>query len=311
MSARGKISIIGAGNVGATCAQRLVETDYADVVMVDIVEGLPQGKALDIAQSAPVLGFNAGIAGTDDYRDTAGSDVVAITSGSARKPGMTRDDLLRINMSIVGEVVKNVVEHSPECIIIMVTNPVEAMIYLALRTSHLPRRRVVGLSGVLDGARLASFIAAELGAPVEAVSACVLGQHGENMVVVPRLSTANGVSLTELLPVEAANRLVQRTVGGGAEIVKLLKTGSAFYAPSASVARMAEAVILDKKEMLHCAAYLEGEYGMEGTVITVPVVLGSGGIEQIVELELTVDERAQLAESAGAVNQLIRAMRLG
>ena len=305
-----KITIIGAGNVGASCAQRLAERDYADIVLMDIIGGLPQGKALDILESAPILNFNTHLIGTNSYQETANSDVVIITSGSARKPGMTRDELLRTNTDIITEVTHNIVNHSPNCILIMVTNPVEAMTYSALHTSHFPRNRVLGLSGVLDGARLGSFIAAELGASVESISTCVLGQHGENMVIIPRLSTVNGTPITELLPQETIDRLVHRTIWGGAEILKLLKTGSAFYAPSAAVAQMVDAIILDKKKILPCAAYLEGEYGIKDTVITIPVKLGGNGIEQIIELELTDEEKVQLANSAEVVRQLIKVVKL-
>ena len=300
-----KISIVGAGNVGASCAQRLAERDYADIVLLDIIDGLPQGKALDILESAPILNFNSRLIGTNSYSETANSNVVIITSGSPRKPGMTRDELLRTNMGIITEVTRNIVNHSPNCIIIMVTNPVEAMTYLALHISQFSRNRVLGLSGVLDGARLGSFIAAELNVPVESISACVLGQHGENMVIIPRLSTVNGTPITELLPQETIDKLVQRTIGGGAEIVGLLKTGSAFYAPSAAVAQMVGAIILNKEEILPCATCLDGEYGIKDTVITVPVKLGRNGIEQLIELELTEEEKAALVKSAEAVRQLI------
>ncbi len=306
-----KVSIIGAGSVGATCAQRIVEHGYADVVLLDIVEGLPQGKALDIQESAPILNFDSHLSGTNNYQDTADSDVVIITSGSARKPGMSREDLLLTNMKIVAEVTRNVVSHSPDCIIIMVTNPVDAMVYLALNVSKFPRHRVLGLSGVLDGARLSSFIAAELKVSVEDVSACVLGEHGKNMVVVPRLSTVNGTPITKILPQETIDKLVERTIGGGAEIIGLLKTGSAFYAPSAAVVQMAEAIILGKKKILPCAACLEGEYGIKDTVISVPVKLGRNGIEQVIELELTTEEKEQLANSASAVQELVKVMKLG
>jgi len=306
-----KISIIGAGNVGASCAQRIAERGYADIVLVDIIDGLPQGKALDISESAPILNFDSGIIGTNSYQETANSDVVVITSGSARKPGMTREELLRINMNIITGVTQNIVNHSPNCTIIMVTNPVEAMTHLALHTSHFPRNRVLGLSGVLDGARLGSFIAAELKVPVKDISACVLGQHGENMVVIPRLSTVKDTPITKLLPQETIDKLVKRTIGGGAEIVSLLKTGSAFYAPSAAVARMADAIIMDRKETMPCAARLDGEYGIKDTILTVPVKLGRKGIEQIIELALTPEEKQVLADSAEAVKQLINTMKLG
>jgi malate dehydrogenase len=305
-----KISIIGAGNVGATLAQRIIERGYANIVLVDIIDGLPQGKALDILESAPILNFTTGIIGTNHYEETANSDVVIITSGSGRKTGKGRHELLLTNMNIVAEVTRNVVSHSPNSIIIVVTNPVDAMTYLALQTSRFPRNRVFGLSGVLDTARLRTFIAGELGVSPANVFACVLGEHGRNMVVVPRLCAVGGIPITKLLPQETIARLVERTVGGGAEIIGLLKTSSAFYAPSAAIADMVEAVILDKKKILPCAAYLDGEYGIRDTVISVPVKLGRTGIEQIVELELTADEKQALATSAEAVKQLINAMQL-
>lgn len=306
-----KITVIGAGNVGATCAQRIVERGYADVVLVDIIEGLPQGKALDIKQSAPVLGFETTITGSNGYEETSGSDVVIITSGIARKPGMSRDDLLRTNAGIVSGVVREVASRSPDCILIIVTNPSDAMTCLALRTSGFPRNRVFGLSGVLDGARFASFIADELKVSPKDVSTCIMGQHGESMVVIPRLTTVKGRPLTELLPQETIARLVGRTINGGAEIVGLLKSGSAFYAPSAAAARMAEAVILDRKEVLCCAAYLQGEYGIKDTVVGVPVKLGRKGIEQIVEHKLSPDEQQALYRSAEAVRKLVEGMGLG
>jgi len=303
-----KISIIGAGNVGASLAQRLAEKGYADIVLLDIIEGLPQGKALDILQSSPVTGCDANITGANDYQDTADSDVVVVTSGSARKPGMTRDDLARTNADIISAVTKNIVKHSPDCIIVMVTNPVDAMTQLTLKVSGFPPSRVVGLSGVLDSARLSSFIAAELKVSVSEVSSLVLGEHGQNMVVIPRLATARGKPITELLPPETIERLTERTVNGGAEIVDLLKTGSAFYAPTASAARMVEAIIMDKKEILPCAAYLQGEYDINNVVIGVQVRLCKKGIEEIVELELTQEEREALKGSAEAVRKLIKAI---
>ncbi|MEE8194038.1 MAG: malate dehydrogenase [Dehalococcoidales bacterium] len=305
-----KVSIIGAGNVGASLAQRLAEQGYNSVVLLDIIEGLPQGKALDIAESAPVLGFNSRISGTNSYRDTAGSDVVVVTSGSGRKPGMSRDSLLRANVKVVSGVIGNVAKHSPQCIIIMVTNPVDAMTYLALEVSRFAPGRVLGLSGVLDSARLCRFIAAELHVAPAEVAASVIGEHGQNMVIIPRLTTVKGKPITSLLPQETIDRLVKRTINGGAEIVSLLKTGSAFYAPSAAVARMVEAITLDKKEIMPCAAYLQGEYGIKDIVIGVPVKLGKGGIEQIVELELTLEEKKTLNSSAEAVRRTINAMRL-
>lgn len=307
---RSKVSIIGAGSVGATCAQRIVEKGYADVVLVDIISGLPQGKALDILESAPVLGFDSGIIGTNGYEETAESDVVVITSGLARKPGMTRDELLQANARIITEVTGNVVKYSPKGIIIMVTNPVDAMTYLAIKTGGFPPNRVFGLSGALDGARLASFIAAELGVSVTDVSTRVIGEHGQNMVVLPRLCTVGGVPITEIMVRETIDRLVERTVNAGAEIVKLLGTGSAFYAPSAAIARMVEAVILDQKQVLPCAAYLQGEYELYDTVIGVPVKLGKAGIEQVIELELTKEEKAALAVSATAVQEMVRLVKI-
>jgi malate dehydrogenase len=303
-----KISIIGAGNVGATCAQRIVERGYANVVLADIAPGLAQGKALDILVSDAILNFNSHIIGANGYEDTADSDVVIISAGFTRKPGMTRDELLRANSEVITEVIPNVANYSPNCIIIMITNPVDVMTYLALHVSQLPRDRLFGLSGVLDTARFRSLIAAELKVPVASVSGCILGQHGENMVVIPRLTMVNGKPLTELLPPETIDKLVERTINAGAEIVKLLKTGSAFYAPSAGVAQMVDTIVLDKKETLPCATYLEGEYGIRDSVIGVPVRLGKKGIEQIIELELTADEQQALSNSAEVVRELIKKM---
>ena len=303
-----KISVIGAGNVGSSMVQRLAEKNYADIVLLDIIEGLPQGKALDIIESAPIVKFSSRIIGTNSYKDTADSDVVIITSGAGRKPGMTRDELLQANMEIVIEVVKNIVKYSPDCIIVMVTNPVDALTRLALSISRFPPNRIVGLSGVLDSARLRYFISAECGVPVGDVSAWTLGEHGNNMVIIPRLCKVSGKPLTEILSSEAVDRLIKRTIGGGAEIVNLLKTGSAFYAPSAAIARMLDAIVLDKKEVLPCSAYLRGEYGIEDAVICVPVKLGRKGIEQIVDIELTADEIVQLSRSAEAVRQLVKKM---
>jgi malate dehydrogenase len=306
-----KISIIGAGNVGASCAQRIAERARADIVLVDIIDGLPQGRALDILQSANILDFTSRLTGTNSYQETAGSDVVIITSGVSRKPGMTRDELLLTNAQIVAGVVREVVNHSPDCIIIMVANPVDVMTHLAIRTSGFPRNRVFGLSGILDGARFSSFVAAELGIPASDVYACIMGQHGNNMVVIPRLSTVKGKPITEILPPETINELVKRTVNGGAEIVGLLKTGSAFYAPSAAVAQMVDAIISDKKQVMHCATYLDGEYGIRDTVISTPVKLGRAGIEEVIELELTAGEKQALASSAKVVQELVKAIKLG
>jgi len=310
MKGRVKVTIVGAGNVGAACAQRMTEKGYADVVLLDIIEGLPQGKALDIQQSSHILGFNSKITGTNSYDATDGSDVVIITSGVARKPGMSRDDLLITNQKIITDVTRNVAKHSPDCVIILATNPVDAMVYLALHESRFPRNRVFGLSGVLDGARLASFISAELGVSVEDVDPCVIGEHGKSMVVIPRLTLVKGTPITSLLPAEKVAKLIDRTVNGGAEIVGLLKTGSAFYAPSAALVEMAEAVLLDKKRTLICAVRLDGEYGMRDTVIGTPVKLGKSGVEAVSEIALNPEEKTALTGSAKAVQELIAVMTL-
>lgn len=304
-----KISVIGAGNVGASLAQNLVEKDFADIVLLDIIAGLPQGKALDIYQSSPITGFSSNIIGTNDYQDTAGSEVVIITSGIGRKQGMTRDELLELNLKIVSGVTQNVARYSPDCIIVVVTNPVDTMTYLSLKVSGFAPSRVVGLSGVLDSARFSSFIAAELDVSPAEVSAFVLGEHGRNMVVIPRLATVKGKTITELLPKETINRLVERTINAGTEVISLLK-GSAFYAPAAAAAHMVEAIIQDKKEVLPCAAYLQGEYGIKDVVIGVPVKLGKSGIEEIVEFELTDEEKEALQNSAGAVKKLIGSINI-
>ncbi len=278
---------------------------------MDIVEGLAQGKALDILQSAPIVNFKTTISGSDSYQDTAASEVVIITAGLFRKPGMTRDELLIANTKIVTGVINNVVKYSPDCVILMVSNPLDAMTYLAIQTSKFPRNRVIGMSGVLDSARFSTFIAAELKVPPKDISPCVLGAHGRNMVVIPRLTTVKGKALTELLPQETIDKLAERAIHGGREIVDLLKKGSAFYAPSAAVARMAEAVVGDKKEVLPCAALLDGEYGIRDSVIGVPVKLGKKGIEQIIELELTDEEKQLLHNSAEGVKELIKKMGMG
>jgi len=294
--------------VGSSTAQRIAEKGYAEVVLLDIVEGLAPGKALDILQSAPVLNTDIRLTGTSDYKDTAGSELVIVTAGLFRKPGMTRDQLLAANAEIVGGVVKNIVKYSPQCVILMVSNPLDAMTYLAVQASKFPRKRVVGMSGALDSARLSACVAAELNVSPKDISAWVLGAHGLNMVVIPRLTTVRGKPLTELLPPETIDRLVERTVHGGREIVDLLKVGSAFYAPSAGIARMAEAIILDKKEVLPCAALLDGEYGIKDSVIGVPVRLGKGGIEEIVELDLSAGEKQELYDSAEGIKQLIKTL---
>ena len=307
---RSKVSIIGAGNVGATCAFRIVERGYADVVMVDIIEGLPQGKGLDMLQATPIVDVDVKVVGTNNYEETANSDVVVITSGVPRKPGMSRDDLVLTNMKIVKEVTEKVVKYSPNCIIIMVANPLDAMTQLALHVSKFPRHRVFGQSGILDTARLRTFIAQELNVSVKDVYACVLGGHGDTMVPIVRLCTVGGVPITELLPKAKIDALVDRTIKGGGEIVSLLKTGSAFYAPASATAQMVEAIILDKKQILPCATYLQGEYGINGVVVGVPVKLGKNGIEQIIELKLTPEESAALKKSAEAVRELVKVMNL-
>jgi malate dehydrogenase len=307
---RSKVSVIGAGNVGATLAQRLAERGYADVVMVDIIDGLPQGKALDMLQTGPITGSDARVVGTNSYEETAGSDIVVVTSGTPRKPGMHRSDMVLTNMNIVKPVTEQIVKYSPRCIIIMVANPLDAMTQLALHVSKFPRNRVLGQSGVLDTSRFRTFIAQELNVSVEDVHAYVLGGHGDTMLPVPRLTTVGGIPIAELLPRETINRIVERTVKGGSEIVALLKTGSAFYAPAAATAQMIESILLDKKRILPCAACLEGEYGIKGAVVGVPVKLGKDGIEQIIELELTPEESAALRKSAEAVIELVKIMKL-
>jgi malate dehydrogenase len=307
---RSKVTVIGAGNVGATCAQRIAEKGYADVVLVDIIEGLPQGKALDILQSSPILSSDSNIIGTNGYDETKDSDIVVITSGIARKPGMSRDDLILTNMKIIKEVTENVVKHSPNCFIIVVTNPLDAMTQLALHVSKFPKKRVMGQSGILDSSRLRTFVAMELGVSVEDVSPCLLGGHGDTMLAIPRLTTVGGIPMTELMPKERVDAIVERTVKGGAEIVGLLKTGSAYYAPSAATVQMVEAILFDKKKILPCSVLLEGEYGIKGTFVGVPVKLGADGVEQIIELKLNGEESAALKRSAEAVNELIAIMKL-
>ena len=306
---RKKITVVGAGNVGATAAQRIVERGYADVVLVDIIEGLPQGKGLDLLEAGPVLGYDSQVTGTNSYEETADSDIVVITAGIARKPGMSRDDLLFTNMKIVGEVTRSVVERSPDCILIVVSNPLDAMAHLAYKVSKFPRERVIGMAGILDTARFRTFLAQEVGVSVRDVSALVLGGHGDTMVPLVRLTTVGGVPVTEVLSGEAIEKIVQRTRDGGAEIVKLLKTGSAYYAPSAAIAQMVDAIVLDRKQILPCTAYLQGEFGIDGLYIGVPVKLGAAGMEEIVDLRLTEEEQAQLNRSADAVRQLLETMK--
>jgi malate dehydrogenase len=301
---RPKVTVVGAGNVGATAAQYIVERELADVVLTDVVDGLPQGKALDLLQAGPVHGYDCRITGANDYEPTGGSDIVVITAGLARKPGMSRDDLLLKNAEIVGGVVTETARRSPTAILIVVTNPLDAMAQLALRRSGFPKHRVIGMAGVLDSARFRTFIAQELDVSVENVTAFVLGGHGDTMVPLPRYSTVAGIPITELIPKDRLAALVTRTANGGAELVTLLKTGSAYYAPAASVVEMVEAILRDKKKVLPCAAYLEGEYGVKGLFVGVPVKLGRRGIEQILQITLSPDESAALGRSAAAVREL-------
>ena len=305
---RSKITVVGAGFVGSTLVQRLTERDYADLVMYDIIPNMPQGKALDMLQAGPVLGYDSLVVGTNDYADTANSDIVVITSGFPRKPGITRDDLVKKNQEIVSQVTQEVTKHSPDCIIIMVTNPLDAMAQLAYHISGFPRNRVLGMAGVLDTARFRTFIAQELHVSVRDVQAYVLGGHGDTMVPLSRMCTVAGVPISQLIPSERIEHIVQRTRDGGAEIVKLLGTGSAYFAPSASVLQMVDSILLDKKMIMPCAVYLQGEYGIQGLFVGVPAKLGAQGLEQIVEIELTRDEQALLQKSANAVKELVEVM---
>lgn len=302
---RPKVTVVGAGAVGATVAQYLVLKELSDVVMVDIIEGLPQGKGLDLLEAGPIEGYDVQIVGTNGYQETANSDIVVITAGLARKPGMSRDDLLFKNAEIVGGVVEHVVKHSPNAILIVVSNPLDAMTQLTLKKSGLPRHQVMGMAGVLDSARFRTFIAKELGVSVEDVRAFVLGGHGDTMVPLPRYSTVAGIPITELLPSERIEALVKRTREGGTEIVSLLKTGSAFYAPGSAVVEMVEAILKDKKKILPCCVYLEGEYGISGLCVGVPVKLGGSGVEEIIQIRLTPEEEEALKRSAQAVKDLV------
>ena len=301
---RRKVSIIGAGHVGASAAERIGMRRLADVVLVDIIEGMPQGKALDLNEAAPVDGYDARFIGSNGYEETAGSDVVVITSGLPRKPGMSRDDLLQKNFEIVRSVTQQVARHSPKAVLIVVSNPLDAMAYTALKTSGFPRERVLGMAGVLDSARMRFFIAEEMGVSVENTSAFVLGGHGDSMVPLPRYSTVAGIPITDLLPREAIDRIVQRTRDGGIEVVNLLKSGSAYYAPASSIVQMTEAILLDRHMILPCAAYLQGEYGYRDIFMGVPVRLGAAGLEKIIEIKLADDEKAALDRSADAVREL-------
>lgn len=305
---RSKVTVVGAGNVGATTAQRIFDKGYADVVLVDIVDGLPQGKALDMLESGPVLGSDASVVGTNGYDETEGSDIVVITSGVARKPGMTRDDLLLTNMKIVTSVVREIAKRSPESILLVVTNPLDAMVQRAYEVSGFPSKRVVGMAGILDTARFRTFLAEELDVSVGSVFAFVLGGHGDSMVPVVGNTTVGGTPVAKLIPKQRLDEIVQRTRDGGAEIISFLKTGSAYYAPSASIAQMVETILLDKRDILPCTAYLEGQYGIDGLYVGVPVKLGAGGVEEIVEFDLTSGELAALQQSADAVRELIEVM---
>ncbi len=305
MAGRHKVTVVGAGNVGATAAHWIASKELADVVLVDIVEGVPQGKSLDLAQAAPIDGFDVKLVGTNSYAETANSDVVIITAGLPRKPGMSRDDLLKTNSDIVGSVTDQVAKYSPNSFIIIVSNPLDAMAQVAFRRSGFPKNRVMGMAGILDSARMRCFLAEALDVSVENVTAFVLGGHGDTMVPLPRYSTCAGIPVTELLSEKELAAIIERTANGGAEIVGLLKTGSAFYAPSLGAVEMTEAILKDKKKILPCAVFLEGEYGVNNLFVGVPVKLGKNGVEQIIEISLSNDERAALQKSAAAVQELI------
>jgi malate dehydrogenase len=308
MGKRNKITVVGAGNVGATAAHWLASKELGDVVLVDIVEGVPQGKALDLAETAPIEGFDVRMIGSNGYDETNDSDVVIITAGLPRKPGMSRDDLLKTNADIVSKVVDNVVQRSPDSVLIVVSNPLDAMAQVALKRSGFPKHRVLGMAGVLDSARMRCFLAEALDVSVENVTAFVLGGHGDTMVPLPRFSTCAGIPIPELLPKEQIDAIVKRTANGGAEIVALLKTGSAYYAPSAAAVEMTEAILKDKKKILPCAAYLEGEYGINGLYVGVPCKLGARGLVQIIEINLTTEERIALQKSAASVQELVNVL---
>ena len=302
-SSRKKITVVGAGQVGSTVAQLTAYKNLGDVVIIDIVEGVPQGKALDLQESSCLQDFDSLVIGTNDYKDTANSDIVVITAGLPRKPGMSREDLLATNAKIVQSVTENIMEHSPDPIVIVVSNPLDAMVYMAKKTSNLPKNKIIGMAGVLDSARLRTFVSLELGCSLVDVDAMVLGGHGDSMVPLPRYTSVSGISITELMTPEQIERVVKRTRTGGAEIVSLLKTGSAFYAPGASVVKMIEAILQDKRRILPCTAYLEGEYGWSGIFFGVPVMMGIHGIEKIIELNMTDEEQAALNNSAEEVKK--------
>jgi len=302
---RKKVTVVGSGNVGATAAFLAAQKELADIVLLDVVEGVPQGKALDMFEASPIQDFNTNLHGTNDYADTAGSDLVIITAGIARKPGMSRDDLLSTNVKIVADVTQNIVRHSPDCILLVVTNPLDAMVYTASRVSGFPRSRVIGMAGVLDSARMRSFIADALDVSIGDVSAFVLGGHGDAMVPLARYSTVGGIPITELMSADQVTAIAERTAQGGAEIVKLLKTGSAFYAPAAAVVEMAEAILKDQNRIFPCAVLLEGEYGVNGYFLGVPCKLGGGGMEGVMELDLSAEESAALMRSLDGVKTLV------
>ena len=305
---RNKVTVVGAGNVGATTALRIHQLGYADVVLIDVIEDLPQGKGLDMLEAGPVTGTDAGITGSNNYEATANSDLVVITAGIARRPGMSRDDLLLTNMRITSSVTEQVVKYSPNCIIIAVTNPLDAMVQNVYESSGFPRNRVFGMAGVLDTARFRTFISQELNVSVQDIQALVLGGHGDDMVPLVRYTTAGGIPITELMAEEKIDQLVQRTRNGGGEIVALLKEGSAYYAPSAAITQMVEAVLLDKKRILPCCAYLEGEYGINGLCVGVPVKIGANGMEEVIQVGLTESEKAALNHSADSVKELVEVM---
>jgi malate dehydrogenase len=307
---RKKVTVVGSGNVGASVALRLADRELADVVMTDIIEGIPQGKGLDILQAGPVVGSDSRVIGTNDYKDTANSDIVVVTAGFPRKPGMSRDDLLMKNYEVIKGTTEKIIANSPNCILIMVTNPLDAMCQVALRVSKFPRQRVIGMAGILDSARFRTFIAMALNVSVENVQAFVLGGHGDTMVPLVRYTNVAGIPLTDLLDADTIAKIVQRTRDGGAEIVKYLGSGSAYYAPSAAVVEMVDAILKDKKKILPCAAYLEGEYGIKGLFVGVPCKLGAGGIEQIFEVKLSPEDHAALKKSAEAVRELVEVIKV-
>jgi len=306
---RKKVTVVGAGNVGANCALRIADKELADVALVDVIEGVPQGKALDLLQSGPIQGYDVKLTGSNDYEPTANSDLVIITAGFPRKPGMSRDDLLLANFDVVSTATEQCVKYSPNCILIIVTNPLDAMCQAAFMVSKFSKNRVIGMAGVLDSARFRTFIAEELNVAVENVTGVVMGGHGDTMVPLVRLSGVSGIPLTELMDTATIHRIVERTQNGGAEIVKYLKTGSAYYAPSAAVVEMAESILKDKKKVLPCSAYLEGEYGIRGLFVGVPVKLGARGIEQIYQIKLSAEEQDMLKKSAASVEELVEVIR--